>query len=372
MEIQSIFLDFFDKGDPSKDGMPLRFPIVTINISKKKWGDAWAIQDEKFLKDICKRDIYRYNIFTSEGSKIASCCRLINDVELLDYASQSNSFGGSAISLGSHRVCTINFMRIALEAKDKEHFYKILDERIESTLKILKAHKELIIMLEKKGLQPFITNGWLNMKRMFSTVGIMGICECSKLLKEKFSSSGDVQGRILTYLNNKVKELATKYELVSNIEQIPGESFAVRLAKADKLLFKNINYEIYSNQFVPLWENKTLWERMDEDGKYNNLLTGGGIVHAQIGERVTSKQAEKIIRYAINANCEHFALNAVYSQCEDGHMSFGKIETCPTCGKKIVEQYTRVVGFFTNVSAWDKTRREWEFPKRTFVTIEKD
>jgi len=371
IEIQDVFLDFFDKGDPLKGGAPYRFPVVTLNFSKKWWGDRQLIQDEEFLKNVCRRDIYRYNIFVSEGTKVASCCRLVSNTEMLEFASQSNSFGGSGISLGSHRVCTINFMRIAMEAKSKEEFYSILDSRMESAAKILKAHKELIKSLEKKGLQPFITNGWIVLNRLFSTFGILGIYEAAKVCKKKFGNGKDVEGDILIHFNNKVAELSKKYSIIGNIEQIPGESFAIRLSKSDKLLYgeENIPYELYSNQWIPLWSNATIWDKMDADGKYNSLITGGCLVHIQIGEKVTAKQAEKIIKYSINSGAEHFALNSVYSECVSGHCMFGKHTKCPECGADIKEYFTRVVGFFTPVSSWQDIRREWEFPKRTFCDL---
>lgn len=226
IELQNIFLDFFDKGDPSKGGMPYRFPIATINLSKKLKGDKIVIADDKFLKSICKRDIYRYNIYVSEGSKVSSCCRLLSDKEMIDLAGQSNSFGGTGLSLGSHRVCTINFNRIALESKDKIDFYKRLEERIESTAKILKAHKELIVELEKKGLQIFLSNGWININRLFSTFGILGIYEATKIYKEKFDSkSKDPEADILTFVNSKVKLLnmfdnAVEYEEIKINERV--------------------------------------------------------------------------------------------------------------------------------------------------------
>lgn len=75
IELQNIFMEFFDKGDPLNDSMPYRFPVATLNISKKKDKDNhWIIEDKKFLKSACKKDIYRYNIFVSEGNKVASCC----------------------------------------------------------------------------------------------------------------------------------------------------------------------------------------------------------------------------------------------------------------------------------------------------------
>jgi len=374
IEIQDIFLDFFDKGDVSAGGRVYRFPIVTLNMGKKKKGNDWIIEDKKFLAKACKRDIYRYNVFVSEGTKVASCCRLISNTEMMDYAAQSNGFGGAGLSIGSHRVVTVNFSRIALEAQTKEDFFNILCSRTENAAKILAGHKALIKRLEQKGLQPFITNGWINMNRLFSTFGILGIVEAAEIYSSKFNDQGDIIGDVLKYFNSQVAAMSKKYNIIGNIEQIPGESFAIRLSTTDKLLYgeEKVPYTLYANQFVPLWKEATLWERLAADGKYNQLITGGGIVHAQIGEKVTSKQAEKIIRFAVESGCEHFALNAVYSECEKGCCSFGKHEVCPVCGATCIEWYSRVVGFMVPISSWQKERRDWEFPRRTFVTLPTD
>lgn len=127
--------------------------------------------------------------------------------------------------------------------------------------------------------------------------------------------------------------------------------------------------KLMANQFVPLTANASIWDKLDTDGKYNSLLSGGGIVHATIGEKVTNKQAISIIEYATKVGCEHFALNAIYSKCENGHMSFGDNKNCPECGSKIVDQLSRTVGFFVPRSSMNKTRREWEFPRRTKVSL---
>lgn len=377
LEIQDVFLDLFDAGDPLKNGAPYRFPIVTVNLSKSK---SSSVLDKEMLDDICNRDIYRYNIFTSEGTKVASCCRLINDVEMMEYAGQANSFGaGGSINLGSHRVATINFNRIALEARCIDHYYQILDKRIEDTAKILAAHKQLIKLTSNKGLQMFLNNGWMSMNRLFSTFGIIGIVEAAETMIDKLGiNEGDraenitqFKTDVLTFLNRRVEEVSKKHGLIGNIEQIPGESMAVKLANVDKMLFGRgqVKYTMYSNQFIPLWKDCSVWEKFEEDGRYNQLITGGGIVHAQINDQVTSTQAKKLIRYAVKSGCEHFALNSVYSECDNKHTSLGKFDTCPVCGKDISSYFTRVVGFFTRVDAWNSTRREWEFPKRTFVDL---
>ena len=375
MELQKIFVEFFDKGDVLSEGMPYRFPVVTCNFSKDE--KEAEVLDEEFLDYMVEKDIYRYNIFTSTGTKVASCCRLINDVDLMkDFGSQSNSFGGVGISLGSHRVVTINFNRIALEANTYKEYKEILVQRIEDAAKILASHKRLLVHLTEKGYQLFIKNGWIRMDRLFSTFGVLGLVEVENTIKSKggfkdLSNDIDIIGESLKILDQKMFEVSEKYGIMGNIEQIPGESMAIRLSKADKLLYgdQKVPYKLYANQFVPLWKKASLWEKLSADGKYNKMITGGGIVHAQIGERVTPTQAKKIIKYAIKSGCEHFALNAVYTKCNNGHTSFGNHSVCPHCGSQFLKHYTRVVGFFTEVENWAPERRIWEFPNRTYVDV---
>jgi ribonucleoside-triphosphate reductase len=370
IELQKIYMEFFDKGDVINGGKPFRFPVTTINLSKKE-GDKVELLDKDFINYISGQDIYRYNILVSEGTKVASCCRLLSDNELFELGGQMNSFGGAGLSLGSHRVVTINFNRIALEAKSEAHYYQILEQRIEDSAKILQAHRQLIKDTAKDGLQPFITNGWLNLDRMFSTFGVIGLVEAKTTLETKFGKlSDDVIGVSLKFLNEKSREITKKTKNVFNIEQIPGETMAVKLCDVDKMLFGDqVKNELYANQFVPLWEDATIWDRMDIDGKYNKLFTGGGIVHFNLGEKTTTQQNVRLINYAAETGCEHFALNSVYSQCENGHTTFSNKETCPTCGGQIVERFTRTIGFFSPVSSWNKVRREWEFPRRKFKAV---
>lgn len=377
-EIQNLFMDFFEKGDPLQNGMPYRFPVATVNFSKVKNESTgkFEIQDKEFLKAVCKRDISRFNIFSSAGTKICSCCRLINDIEMLDFASQSNSLGGGgSISLGSHRVITINFQRIALECQSFEDYLNILSFRVEEAAKILKAHKLMLLKFTKDGYEPFIANGFINPKRLFSTFGLLGIYEANKTLRQKFDipEDRDITGEILEYFNTKVNAVSKQYGIIGNIEQIPGESFAVRLAEADKAIygFGDDYYKLYANQFCPLYEDFTLAEKIKTDGKYNMKLTGGGIVHIQIATQTTPQQNEQLIKFACAEGCEHFALNRVYSRCKKcGKVYNTKVDKCD-CGAEgdDLERLTRVIGFFTPVSSWGKVRREWEFPRRRFTDV---
>ena len=375
-ELQKIFVDFFDKGDVLNGGINYRFPVVTVNFSKHKneeTGKDELNRDNELLSYMLTKDISKYNIFTSYGTKICSCCRMINNTELMDMGASVNSFGGSNISLGSHRVVTINFTRLAYESNNYEEYISMLDGRVSSAAKILKAHKVLIKKLSELGLEPFLKNGWINLNHMFSTFGILGIVEANQIIMQKYGKEGfDYVGDILVKFNEMCKKYSQENNIFYNCEQIPAESFGVRLADADKLIYGN-PYSLdplYANQFCALWHDATIYERLEIDGKYNQLLSGGGIVHAQANSKVTSSQAKNIILHAVECGCEHFAINVVYSQCRECHnVVIGNATICPKCGHKHFDHYSRVIGFFTKVEDWNPVRRDWEFKRRKFVDL---
>ena len=370
-EVQKVFIEFFDKGDPLTNGANYKFPVVTYNLSKDEQNN---ILDKESLTSLCKKDISKYNIFCSLGTKIASCCRMINSKEMMDsFAAQVNSLGGGGTaSMGSHRVITINFQRIALEAQSMEDYYKILKQRIDDAAKILKAHKLLIFKLKDVGLQSFITNGYINPGRLFSTFGILGTYEAQRTLKQKFDipEDRDLVKDILTFFNAESLEAGKRYNIVINQEQIPAESMAVRFATADKALF-NLGedyYKLYANQHVPLWEDKTIFERLAIAGKYDQLLTGGSIVHLNVDGDTTYQQNLKLIEYAVKCGTEHFAINKCYTICNDcGEVIKYKTDKCEKCGSTNLDYVLRIIGYFVRVSAFGKVRREWEFPRRVFT-----
>lgn len=126
--------------------------------------------------------------------------------------------------------------------------------------------------------------------------------------------------------------------------------------------------ELYANQWCSLWENYTIHEKMHRDGEINSLMTGGSIVHINVDSKVTKSQAKSLINDAIKYGMAHFALNAVYVQCKKcGHVVKGHLDKCPECGCTDLDHYTRVIGYFSHVEGWNKTRREHDFPNRKFL-----
>ena len=317
--------------------------------------------------DVYDIEVNSENHLFKMGDVVTHNCRLISNADLFEFGGQVNSFGGTAISLGSHRVCTVNLRRISLECNSFDDYLKRLDARLEDTAKILKAHRSLLEDLVVKGTQPFIENGWLDLNKTFSTIGVIGYYEADQDLKKRFGDHPYMED-IIKYINKKSFELTRSTGCPFNVEQIPGESMAPRLAKCDRWIYgeDNVPEELYANQFVPLWEDVTLKEKFEKEGYLGSLLTGGGIIHYNLGEKITPKQAYNIIEGALNAGCEHFALNSVYSVCPNDHFTLGKIQECPICHEHIDNYLTRTVGFWTFTKNWSKEKREGDFERRNY------
>lgn len=385
LAVQEIFMEFFSKGDPST-GLPYRFPVVTINFDKDE-------NNEPVDKDFAMRVAHynrakgNFNIYCTDGTKVASCCRLVNDFERME--AKADSFGNGGLNIGSHRVVTINLPRIALEVSelpmivenddqdDKEgFFFELLATRLSQAKDLLLIHREEILRrrIERGFLKFFDPKqvGWFSLDGMFSTFGINGVYEmcCYMGYDIKSEEGRNFVGRVLKYIEDYAKKVSKETGHSFNVEEIPAENTGTKLAAKDKLLFDN-DCKLYSNQFIPLMADVPIMDRLETEGKYMAMLSGGAITHINVLSEIdTDEKMYKLMLLAMHKGVEHFAVNYGFNECEDGHVSIGgnKMIECPCCGKPIKDHITRVVGFFTRVSSWSPNRKE-EFKNRVFKEV---
>jgi len=145
---------------------------------------------------------------------------------------------------------------------------------------------------------------------------------------------------------------------------------AVRLAEIDYELGYNSKYKLYSNQYIPLIDEASIYDRLRIQGEIDSLTSGGAIAHINIDDErpLPSKIFKNIITTAKDLKVPYFAINYAYSECDSHHFSVGKKEKCPICDSDIICQYTRVVGFITPVRSWNTVRKNYEYGNRKFYT----
>lgn len=147
-----------------------------------------------------------------------------------------------------------------------------------------------------------------------------------------------------------------------------AENVAVKLVKKDNLLgYNSKGHLLYSNQFIPLITEASLFDRIRLQGKFDEYLSGGSILHVNCETEIKDdKVYQNLIEYCVKNGVIYWSPVYTIQECEQGHISVGKETVCPTCGSNITNKYQKVVGFITKVSSWSKERREIDFPARKF------
>ena len=88
------------------------------------------------------------------------------------------------------------------------------------------------------------------------------------------------------------------------------------------------------------------------------LYTGGTVFHAYLGERISGESAKSLARkIAENTKIPYFTLTPTFSICPEHGYLPEEQWTCPYCGRK-TEVYSRVVGYFRPVQAWNEGKKE--------------
>lgn len=355
----------------------------TVNAKDLRTGDIIPIFEDNTIKqtkistieEMQSEDSYVYDIeldtehlfINASGIITHNCCRLRNDAtKMKDFF---NSLGSGGVKIGSHRVVTINLPRLAYNSEDLNDFCNKLPRKMELARDILKIHRELLEREIEQGLLPLYTLGFMDLKTQFSTVGLIGIYEALDILGYDITKEENMKyiKRIVNIMNETNDRFSDEDGVLYNLEQIPAESAAIKLAQKDKLVC-NMKYNLYSNQFIPLVKNVPLSTRIKVQGLLDNSMSGGSILHINIAEKIKSvEMLLTLMNYCVENDVVYFAPNYNMAICKDGHITVGKVDKCAICGAEIEYNMTRVVGFFTKISDWVKERRgKLDYESRVF------
>lgn len=352
------------------------FPVNSISLLRqnKKFVDEdfakWAIKHNMKWSDS--------NLFIDDSvSSLSNCCRLKSSIEDLGYF---NSIGGTALKVGSVKVSTINLARLALDTNSPDEYIEELKNRTLSTVRALHIVRKIIKRNVEKGLLPNFSYKLVDFEHLYNTIGFIGIYETMKRFnytttdefgnvyytKEAASFGKKIFDTMRSVADSFIKGNNCDYMI--NTEQIPGEQAAAKLMNKDKFFYPNAeiyDLPLYGNQFIPLGIKTTLKERIRIQAMFDGFCNGGSILHANIDAPFTDfDTAYKMTEYIADQGVTYFAYNIKIQACEENHAFYGT--TCPICGKPIATEYTRVVGFFTPVKTWSKSRydeykmRKWE------------
>ena len=371
VEMQKIFMEVVSE---IREQSMFTYPVLTYSLLYQNG----KFVDEEFAR-WCSNHNMKWsdsNFFVSDNVGVLSnCCRLLSDTNKLD--AFINSIGGTALSVGSCRVSTINLVRIAYESKfNKKKYLDILRDRVTLDCKALYSMRHIIKRNIEKGLLPNYTDGAVELDKQFCTVGgigmyevmdLFGLIDTDELGNKSYSDEAvEFATQILSTIND-VKDNFTD-EFSYNLEMIPAENCAGVICQADNLLYEQNKYFIYSNQWIPLIEKCTIQEKCRLGSLFDKMCGGGCIAHINVENRFPNEEtAWEMLNYVASQGVIYFAFTTKISVCEDKHAFIGT-KNCPVCGKPVADTYARVVGFYTPVSNYQNIRKQ-EFDRRKWFNV---
>ena len=377
--LQRLFMNWFNN---VRLKQVLTFPVETFAMVH----DGKDIVDSAY-KDLCAEMYSKgHSFFTyisDSADSLASCCRLRNEMSENTFSPTS---GLTGVKTGSCNVITLNMNRIVqdwfrsiggvypMDKLDTE-FRQYLVNILKRVYKYHIAYKTMLYEWEARGMYASSNGGYINIKDLFSTIGINGLNEAAEFLKIKVSNNPEYIFFLQLILGtikeqNKLHSIHDKKRpFLFNSEVVPAEGLGVKNYQWD--LADNYwvpeDRNLYNSYFYNAHDDTSVLDKFILHGRQTYQYTdGGSAAHINLNEHLSKEQYLKLIDFAVQEGTSYFTFNIPNSKCDNcKHIVKAPIAECPKCGSKNVTWYTRIIGYLRPISSFSKDR-QIEAAKRTY------
>ncbi|MCG7840774.1 MAG: anaerobic ribonucleoside-triphosphate reductase [Methanomassiliicoccales archaeon] len=389
--VNALF-DVYLEGDAM--GRPFFFPKPNVHMTEKFFKTEGH---EEFLNKICTTATEKgntYFVFDRGGTaKISECCRLtfkLDDNDLNDAKTPWK------MRYSAMQNVTINLPRIAYEAhQDDEKLFKLLEERIELVAQAHLQKREFIgklLAMGKYGPLALLTMNldgeqYYRFNKASFLIGMVGLNELvqyhtgEQMHETKNATMFGL--KVISVMKKYADAVGQKYGIKMPLEQTPAESTAYRFAKLDMKYYplqaptvirgnKSIGEIYYTNStYLNVGAQISAIERVKAEGLFHPLVEAGALTHVWLGEHKPSAEslAAFVVKTFKNTENSQIAFSPEFTSCLScGKTGRGLKDTCSYCHSPNVEGITRVTGFFSKTSGWNKGKLG-ELKERTHNNI---
>lgn len=386
--LQRLFMSWFNK---LRLKQVLTFPVETFAMVH----DGKDIIDKEY-KDLCA-EMYAqgHSFFTyisDSADSLASCCRLRNELAENTFSPTS---GMTGVKTGSCNVITLNINRIVQDwVKEETTWWSVEEDKnllhckdnipllkkylvniLERVYKYHITYKTMLYEWEEKKMFASSNGGYINIKDLYSTIGLNGLNEAAEFLGLKVSNNPEYFEFLQLILGtikeqNKIHSIHDKKRpFLFNSEVVPAEGLGGKNYRWDKEdgYWVPEDRNLYNSYFYNAHDDTSVLDKFILHGRQTYQYTdGGSAAHINLEEHLSKEQYLKLIDFAIQQGTNYFTFNIPNSKCEDcKHIVKAPIKVCPKCGSEHITQYTRIIGYLRPITAFGKDRRI-EAEKRTY------
>ncbi|MFA6679381.1 MAG: anaerobic ribonucleoside-triphosphate reductase [Candidatus Methanomethylophilaceae archaeon] len=374
----NALIDIYIEGDAM--GRPFFFPKPDVHITEKFFKTPGH---EEFLYKLSKLASEKGNTYfifdRGNTARISECCRLAINLDAKDLELTKTPW---KMRFSAMQNVTINLPRIAYVADhDENKLFSQITECMEFAARAhiqKKAFLKQLLDLGNHGPLSLLTMNpdgepYYIIENSKYLVGLLGLNELVQYhFGQEIHESKQAQMfalKIIAYMKKEGDRLGEKYGIKLALEQTPAESTAYRFAKLDLKEFpeqaKHIvkgnlkSGEVYytNSTYINVGADISPIERVKIEGMFHPLIDAGAMSHIWLGESKPSPEgiAAFVIKTFRSTQNTQIAFSPEFTSCLDcGKTTRGLSETCPKCGSSHIEGITRVTGFFSKISGWNK------------------
>ncbi len=373
-----LMFDVYADGDAS--GRPFFFPKPLVHITEKFFETEGH---ERFLRHICEVAADKGNTYfvfdRGDTAKISECCRLSFKLEKSDLEDAKQPW---RMRYSALQNVTMNLPRVAYRAGgDDTRLFQGLTEMLELATRAhleKKAFIERLLSQGDRGPLSLLTMNrdgqpYLRMHRVSYLLGMVGLNEMVKIHTGQELHESDEAFRfglkVIAHMKLVADKLSRHHNMHFVLEQTPAESTAYRFARLDLKYYSPAaghavrgdmsRGEVYYTNSTQLHVGSPTnpVDRVRLEGLFHPLIEAGAITHVWLGEERPDPDslANFVVKVFRNTHNDQIAFSPEFTTCVAcERTSRGLSETCPHCGSDEVEGITRITGYFTKVSSWNK------------------
>lgn len=384
----SALLKVWGEGD--RNGMIFEFPKCDFHISIETFEDAEQYKIYLEACELASRNGSTYFIFDRDEVTLSACCRLrttIDDNRMLKHPESMRFCGFQNVTIN---IPQAGYRAARAGQKTMEGLLAEIDQTMELAVQAHLQKKKMIAVMMSEPGRPLWQIGkiandgrpYVELDKSTYIIGLIGVNDAVKFLcGQEMHESEEAFAmalRITAHMYLKAKEFTARHGLKFTLEESPAESAARRLAKTDLIYYREEALSCYKggDEDVAYYTNSvhlaaeapvSLVERVERQGMFHSIIESGAITHAFIGEEKPSPQAIAALMQKIflRTQSAQVTLSPEFTYCQScGLQTRGLQDQCIQCGSTQVIGETRVVGYFSKVQNWNKSKRYGELVNR--------
>lgn len=389
--LQRLFMNWFNQW---RLRQLVAFPVETMAmVYDLKTGDIIDKDYKDLTAEMYAKGHSFFTYISDSADSLASCCRLRNELAENTFSPTS---GMTGIKTGSANVITLNVNRIIQnyfgpykheevvkkelwnDSVHRSEFVKYLTSILERVYKYHIAYKTMLYEWESKGAYASSNGGFINIKDLYSTIGINGLNEAARFLGLEVSNNPEYI-QFLQLVLGTIKEQNKKHSIhdkkrpfLFNSECVPAESLGGKNYRWDKSdgYWVPEDENLYNSYFYNAHDNTSVLDKFILHGRQTaSYCDGGSALHCNLQDHLSKEQYLKLIDFAVSHGTNYFTFNIPNSQCDDCHfITKHPIKVCPKCGGSHITQYTRIIGYLRPITAFGSDRKI-EAKERTYSTL---